>query len=152
MMVVSAVVMVPPLMMPPMMVMPVEARWPPISVRAINASVRDAMTPAIDVPTRAAAPADFGDCMWRARGRRRGKRLRCRYHAEKAGGEQCRCKNLHLFLRAVGCPALKNVLSEQEMKRIAHFGHICRERGSRSVDFEAETDSQMLVAADSVLA
>lgn len=149
---VSVVVMVPPVVMPPMMVVPVEARWSPISVRSINASVRHAMTPAIDMPTRTAAPADFSDCMRRARGRCRRKRLRCGCHAKKAGGEQCRYKNLHLFLRAVECPALKNIVPEREMKRVAHFGHICPEGGGGPVNLGSETDRQVFGAADCALA
>lgn len=128
-------VMMPPVMAPPMMmvVMPVETRRSPISIRTIDAPVRDAMAPAIDVPTRAAAPADFGDGMRCICDGSRRKRLRCRCYAKKTGGEQCRCENLHLFLRAVGMSVLKNVLPERSMKRVANFGHICRARGGRSV-------------------
>lgn len=134
MVVMPVVMVVSPVMMPPMMVMPVEARRPPISVWAINAPVRDAMAPAIDVPTRTATPADFGNRMRRIRGRCRRKRLCGGCHAKKTGGEQCRCKYLHLFLRAVRCPALKNGPPEWEMKRDADFGHICPERGSGSAE------------------
>ena len=82
-------VMMPPVMAPPMMmVMAVKARRSPVSIRTIDAPVRDAVAPAIDMPAWAATPADFGDRMRRIRGRGDGKRLRCRCHAEKTGGEQ----------------------------------------------------------------
>mgnify|MGYP007097001239 CR=1 FL=1 len=130
-MMMSVVVVMPPVMVAPMMmVMPVEARRSPISVRAINPPVRNAVAPTIEVPTRTATPADLGDRMRRICRRCRGKRLCGGCHAKEAGGEQCRCKNLHLFLRAVGCLALKNVPPEWEMKRGADFRHICQQRRS----------------------
>lgn len=109
MMVVSVEVMMPPVMVPPMamVAMPVETWRSPVSIRTIDAPVRDAMTPAIDVPTRPATPADFGDDMRCIRDGSRGKRLRRGCHAEETGGEQCRCKNLHLFLRAVGMAGIE---------------------------------------------
>lgn len=65
------------------------------------------MSPAIDVPTWTAPPADVGDGMRRIRDGGRGKRLRRGCHAKKTGGEQCRCENLHVFLRAVGMTGIE---------------------------------------------
>jgi hypothetical protein len=59
------VAVVPVVMVPPVMAMSMEARRAPVAIWPVESAIGDAVTPAVDVPARAAAPAYFGDGLGR---------------------------------------------------------------------------------------